>query len=103
MSTDVLERFAMPIRLAGCCPHGFVRAVLASDNPAPNDRYAPKHEDSGGGLSDLLVSAQTILLVALGVLAVVLLVWTHFAHRRKDSSLDREAPRGPAPQDREGS
>ena len=94
----------MPIPLAGWCPDGFVRAVLGSDSPAPDDRYAPEHEDSGGGLLDFLASTQMILLMVLGVLAVVLLVWVHFMHRGEDRNLDREAPRGPAPQaqDREG-
>ncbi|NGO43816.1 hypothetical protein [Streptomyces ureilyticus] len=92
----------MPIPLAGCCPGGFVRAVLASDSPAPDDGYTPEHDDSGGGLFDLLASTQMILLVVLGVVAVVLLVWVHFMHRREDRNLEREAPRGPAPQDREG-
>ena len=92
----------MPIHLAGCCPNGFVRAVLASDSPPPDDRYVPEHEDSGGGLFDLLASTQMILFVVLGVLAVVLLVWVHFMHRREDRKLERDAPRGPAPQDREG-
>ncbi|MGC5244212.1 hypothetical protein ACPXCH_31140 [Streptomyces albogriseolus] len=91
----------MPIQLAGCCPDGFVRAVLASDSPAPDDRYAPEHDDSGGGLFDLLASTQMILLVVLGVLAVVMLVWVHFMHRREERNLEREAPRGPAPHDRE--
>ena len=92
----------MPIQLAGCRPESFVRAALASDSPAPDDTYVPEHDDSGGGLFDLLASTQMILLVALGVLAVVLLVWVHFMHRREDRNLEREAPRGPAPQDREG-
>lgn len=92
----------MPIQLAGCCPDGFVRSVLASDSPAPDGGYAPGHEDSGGALSDLLASTQMILLVVLGVLAGVLLVWVHFVHRREERNLGREAPRGPVPRDRDG-
>lgn len=90
----------MPSHLTEVCWAGSAcPATLAHPDPSRTDVYRPEGPGSGNGFLDVLFSAQSLLLITIGVLAVAMLLAVTWSNRREDRSgrNDAQAVRPPHP------
>ncbi|MFE3142038.1 hypothetical protein [Streptomyces scopuliridis] len=86
-------------RAGSACPRTLARPD-ADTTPSPAEVYRPGDTPTDGGLVDFLASAQSLILIAVGILAVALLAATTWhnrceAHEEKKAAPNAQPPKPP--------
>ncbi|MFG2525890.1 hypothetical protein [Streptomyces sp. NPDC048527] len=86
----------MPSHLTEVCRAGSARPATPAHSGHPTtprtDVYQPESPGSGSAFLDVLFSAQSLLLIAIGVLAITMLLAVTWSNRREDRRGKRDTP-----------